>query len=502
MFDKFRQLGSARQVLLWAQDAGLQLPVMRRNVGVCKIEWRPAAYHTVLNLLRHPIYAGAYVFGRTTQRTQVVEGRVRKTEGHSKPMPAWNVLLREHHPGYIGWEEFEANQRLILENAHMKSRTARKSARGGRALLTGLVRCARCGRTMRVFYGSASGHAHRYHCRGDDSHVGGWLCIGIGGVRVDRAVAAQIVEAVSEHAIEAAVLAAEQSEKADADIRQALCRELEEARYEASLAARRYEVVDPTKRLVVRELETRWNAALERVLHLEERIARHDAAVASRPKIDRAALMALARDLPSAWNAPGADMRTKQRIVHILIHEVLLDLDDATHEAVVTIHWNGGRHTELRVARVRCGRYPEGRRPSPVEVIRKLGGQWPDREVAVTMNRMRCKPADGKAWTTVRVRELRERLGIAPFDPAATRIQAISVDAAANRLGICVGSVHKLIRDGVLPATQLLPSAPWQIPVAELETEAVKAGVRQIIARRPRNYRVLQDDKTLKLPGI
>ena len=200
--------------------------------------------------------------------------------------------------------------------------------------------------------------------------------------------------------------------------------------------------------------------------------------------------MSLAHDLPSVWNTPGTDTRTKQRIAHILIREVLIDLDDTTNEAIVTIHWNGGRHTELRVSRVRSGRYPADRRPSPVEVIRKLGGQWPDREVAVTMNRMRCKPADGKAWTTVRVRELRERLGIAPFDPAAARVETISVDETATRLGICVGSVQKLIREGVLPATQLLPSAPWQIPVAALETEAVKTGVREIVGRRPRNYRL------------
>jgi len=502
LFEKFQELGSARQVLLWAQDSALQLPITRRNLSVCKIEWRPAAYHTVLQILRHPIYAGAYVFGRTTQRTRVVDGRARKTTGHSKPMARWSVLLRDHHPGYISWEQYEANQKLISENAHMQRRTDRKSARGGRALLTGLVRCGRCGRTMRVFYGSRSGHAHRYHCRGDDSHVGGWLCIGIGGVRVDRAVAAQIVDAVSEHAIEAAIQAADQSVKADNEVRQALCRELEDARYEASLAARRYEVVDPTKRLVARELETRWNTALERVLHLEERIARHDSAAVLRPQVDRAALMALARDLPTTWNAPGTDARTKQRITHILIREVVIDLDESTNEAVITIHWNGGRHTELRVSRVRCGRYPHDRHPSPVEVIRKLGGQWPDREVAVTMNRMRCKPSDGKAWTTVRVRELRERLGIAPFDPASDRIETISADETATRLGICVGSVQKLIRAGVLAATQLLPSAPWQIPVAALETEAVKTGVREIIGRRPKYYRRYQEDKTLKLPGF
>src|SRR5207245_3303828 len=157
---------------------------------------------------------------------------------------------------------------------------------------------------------------------------------GFGGVRIDRPGAAQIVEAVSEHAIEAAIHAADQSVKADNEFRQALCRELEEARYDASLAARRYEVVDPTKRLVARELETRWNTALERVAHVEDRVARHDDAAALRPKVDRAALMALARDLPAAWNAPRTDARTKQRITHILIREVVLGRDDTTDEAI------------------------------------------------------------------------------------------------------------------------------------------------------------------------
>jgi hypothetical protein len=268
------------------------------------------------------------------------------------------------------------------------------------------------------------------------------------------------------------------------------------------MAARRYEMVDPAKRLVARELETRWNTALERVAHVEERIAKHEVAAARRPKIDRVALMALARDLPATWNAPGTDMRTKQRITHILIQEVILDLDEATNEALVTIHWHGGRHTELRVSRVKTGRYPADRRPGAVEVMRQLGGQWPDREVATTMNRMRCKPPDGNAWTTVRVRELRERLGIAPFDPASRRVETISAEQAAARLGICVGSVHKLIREGILPATQLMFSAPWQIPVAALHTETVSTGARAIAARRPKFYKRFQEDKSLKLPNL
>ena len=501
LFKKFRELGSMRQVFLWARQSEIQLPVVRRNAASYKIAWQAPAYHTVTQVLKSPIYAGAYAFGRRSHRTEVVNGRARKTTGHRRAMQDWGALLQGNHQGYISWEQFEENQKLIQENAHMQQRASRKAARGGRALLTGLVRCGHCGRMMRVFYGQQSGHAHRYQCRGDDAHVGVGLCIGIGGVRVDRAVAAQILDAVSDHAVEAAIHAADQVAKAAAEVQQAVERELEEARYEASLASRRYELVDPAKRHVARELEARWNAALERCAKLELRIADLKTDAASGPKIDRAALMQLAHDLPAAWNAPTADAKTKQRLIHILIQEVVIDLDDEANEAVVVIHWVGGRHTELRIARVKTGRYPADRAPNPVEVMQKLGGQWPDRQLAVTMNRMRCKSKDGFSWTTVRVRELRERLGIEAFDPEAAA-DTISVDAAAIRLKICPASVHKLIREGVLPATQLMHSAPWKIPVAAFDTEAVRIGVREIIANRPNNFSVLQDVKTLPMPGI
>jgi DNA invertase Pin-like site-specific DNA recombinase len=502
IFRKFRELGSIRQAFLWIRQATINLPVIRPGSTGYHVEWRTAAYHTLLQLLQHPIYAGAYVFGRRSQLIQVVDGRARKTEGHFKPMQNWNVLLRNHHPGYISWEEFEENQNMIAENAHMLSRTARKSARGGRALLTGLTRCGRCGRMMRVFYASKAGEAHRYQCTGDKAHIGGKLCIGVGGARVDRAVATRMLEAVSPLGVEAAIQAAERFTQADQDVRQALTRELEEARYDASLAARRYEVVDPTKRLVARELEARWNVALERVAELEKRLGRLQSEAARRPQIDRAGLMELAHDLPSAWNAPTTSARTRQRLTRILIQEVVMDLDDAANEAVVTVHWSGGRHTEIRVARRRDGPYPEDQHPSPVEVIRNLGDQWPDRELAVTMNRMRCKANDGQSWTTLRVRELRERLGIPAFDPATPRAETVTMDEAAHRLQISVGSIIRLIRRGIIPATQLMPSAPWQIPVVALDSEAVKTGVRDVIARRPLNITVLKQNRFPKLPGL
>jgi DNA invertase Pin-like site-specific DNA recombinase len=146
VFAKFRELGSARQVFLWLRSADIKMPVVVRNVDVCKLVWKAPAYHTVMQVLHNPLYAGAYAFGRKAQRTRIVDGRARKVSGFAKPRDEWNVLLRDNHFGYISWKEYEENQKILLENAHMKKNCARKSARGGRALLTGLMRCGRCGR--------------------------------------------------------------------------------------------------------------------------------------------------------------------------------------------------------------------------------------------------------------------------------------------------------------------------------------------------------------------
>jgi hypothetical protein len=396
-----------------------------------------------MQILHNPLYAGAYAFGRTAQRTRIVDGRAHKVNGVRKPEQEWSVLLRDHHAGYITWQDYEANQKLLLENAHMKRNCARKSARGGRALLTGLMRCGRCGRMMRVFYGMGKGHAHRYQCRGDDGHVSAGLCIGAGGVRVDRAIALQLLEAVSDRAVEATIFASDQIERSTTDVIAAAERDLEAARYEASIAARRHELVDPAKRFVARELEARWNG-LERVAEIERRIEDLRATAAARPTIDRAALMRLAHDLPAAWNAPTADTRTKQRLIHILIQEIVCDLDEAANEVFLLIHWTGRRHSELRVPRVRTGccdlRPPA---PNAVEAIRKLATRWGDRDIAVSLNRMHCKTGDGETWTTVRVRAMRDRLGI----PEGGHVDdgMISLAKAAERLNICIGSAKRLV---------------------------------------------------------
>ena len=260
--------------------------------------------------------------------------------------------------------------------------------------------------------------------------------------------------------------------------------------------------MDPQKRHVARELEARWNNALEHIAGLERRIEELSVLSAAGPKIDRARLLELAHDLPAAWNATSTDTRTKQRLIHILLQEIVCDFDNVTNEAVLLIHWIGGRHTEVRVPRVKSGRYPSDMSPTAVEALRKLAGHWPDRELAVSLNRMRCKTSDGETWTTVRVREMRERLGIAEYDPAKADRQMISLMKAAERLGICVGSAKSLVIKGILPATQIMPGSPWLVPVEALTSEAVRIGVQRVIDRRPSFYEKYQYDKVIRLPGI
>lgn len=166
VFQKFGELGSVRQVLLWFRGEGRSLPVVAFNEFGRTIMWRLPVYRTVHGILTNPIYAGAYVFGRRESRTQIVEGTARRTEGHFKPREQWRVLIRDHHPGYISWEQFERNQAVIAENTHSKSGFNRKAGRGGVSLLAGLLRCGRCGRMLYVTYGGKRRRVGRYHCRG------------------------------------------------------------------------------------------------------------------------------------------------------------------------------------------------------------------------------------------------------------------------------------------------------------------------------------------------
>jgi DNA invertase Pin-like site-specific DNA recombinase len=202
VFAKLAEFGSVRQVLMWLREENVSLPSLEGERPRA-ITWRLPTYRMVLSIVRSPFYAGAYAFGRRESRTRIVEGRAWRTSGHHKPMEQWTALIRDHHPGYIPWEQFERNQRLLTENAHMTGTTSRKAGRGGRSLLAGLLRCARCGRMLHVVYGR---HDYaRYECRAANRAEAAPRCIGFSARRPDEAISAEILTVVQGSALVAAI---------------------------------------------------------------------------------------------------------------------------------------------------------------------------------------------------------------------------------------------------------------------------------------------------------
>lgn len=500
VFSKMTELGSVRQVLLWFRRERIRVPARVFTAPGGQTIWKLPSYSRVLKIVSNPLYAGAYAFGKTDARTTMVEGHARKTAGHRKPRLAWTVLIRDHHPRYISWAQYERNQAAITANAQMKSRMEPKAGRGGRALLAGLLRCRRCGRMLHVAYSGTRAQVVRYHCRGAQVNHGAAWCISFGGIRPDEVVAREVLQAISGNAVEAAIdAAARQHEQWEAQ-RQALALELEQARYEARLAARRYEAVDPDHRLVAAELEARWNAALKTVTELEQRLHRFDREETLRPPSDRAVLLSLAQDLPAVWNAPSTDMRLKQRIVRILLQEIIADVEPAQQEIVLLLHWVGGRHSEVRVKKNQTGKHGRCTSLEAVEVVRQLAATCTDEQIATTLNRLGLRTGLGHTWSARRVYSLRYDHQLPAYEAAGTEGRVLTMEQAAQDLGVSPNSVRRLIADKILPAHQVVWCAPWQIPVEALQSTTVQEAIRAIQQRQRGPRKAGADEATAWLP--
>jgi DNA invertase Pin-like site-specific DNA recombinase len=469
VFRKMTELGSMRQVMLWFRQEKISLPAF--PVGQSTMVWKLPLYTNIRSMLANSVYAGAYAFGKTETRVKIVGGHARRSSGHRKPRQEWKVLIRDHHPGYLSWYEYERNQAMITENTHMKSGAEPKAGRGGQGLLAGLLRCGRCGRMLYVNY--AGGGGIRYMCRGGHIERGENWCVGFGGLRVDAAVGTEILRAIEGNAIEAACEAAGQMQQQRRELRKSIELEFEQARYEEGLAARRYEAVDPDKRLVAAELEARWNEALQKIQNLEDRLNEFDTNTQSAHVPDKQLLLSLAQDLPSVWNTPSIDMRLKQRIVRILIQGIIANVDTNSKEIVLLIHWAGGRHSELRVKKSETGKHGNCTSLDAIEVIRIMAGQFPDEQIASTLNRLRLHTGMDNAWNENRVYSVRHRLQLPAFDANGRRTQ-ITLKEAAKRLNLSPPSVRKMIDEKILPASQIVECAPWQIPVEALDAEVVQ----------------------------
>lgn len=477
VFAKFEELGSARQVLLWYRQERIPLPSKARGVAG-GVVWRLPSYPRTLSLLQNPTYAGAFVHGRTTTRSRLVQGRARKTAGHALRPEEWKVVLRDHHPAYISWEQYLRNQDRLASNAAMRGLMTPGAAKKGGALLGGLLRCARCGRKLHVGYSGATGNVPHYHCKGGQINHGVAWCISFGGLRPDKAVASAVLEAVSPIGVRAALDAWDTWAKQEDERHRSLRRALEKARYEADRARRQYDAVDPDNRLVAVELEERWERGLAEVQALEARIREgEDEAVPG--EVERRRLLELGDELRRLWFHPEAPAALKKRILRSVLEEIVADVQDEPPRVELRLHWKGGVHTRLDVPRNRRGRHRRVTDPDSVDLVRELAKVCADFEIARILNRLGRRTGAGNAWTETRIRSLRSYRRIDPCPPKAERTWC-TLTEAAEALRVSPTTVKRLLRMGILPGHQVVLHAPWVIAREDLHTEGVQAAVRVI----------------------
>lgn len=474
VFHKFRELGSARQVLLWMASQNIHFPYPSDGRTLTSFEWRPIRYRNIISILKNPFYAGVYAYGKSEKRTAIVDGRARKSYGHRKPMGTWEVFIQDHHEGYITWAEYERNQALLAGNAYGRVGDT-KSGRGGRALLAGLICCARCGRRLSVFY---TGRYPRpvYRCEQPNVQLGQRRCLTVAGKRIDETIAVEMLRAVTPMAIEAAEEAERMLRDEDQDRRRIAELELQQAQYDASLAERRYAACDPDNRLIAAQLEKAWETALERVERFRERLDRMQTPGAGDVRPD---FTGLADDLSAAWKALRTTMRTRQRLVRALITEIVVDIDAAAGEIVLVIHWKGGQHSELRVRKPRTGEHGCSTPDQALAVMRSMAGRWSDQDIAASLNRMGMPTGQGKTWTAHRVGSVRRVRGIHGYRPAEKNGEWLTMRDAAAKLGVSHHQIRKLIKAGVLASEQIMPDAPHQIRAADLVSERVVAALKR-----------------------
>ena len=476
VFEKFQTTASVSQLLTWLWDKHYQLPRPASSDGQA-FEMVDATYTGLLDMLQNPVYAGLYAHPRfRTETTVLPGGTVQKKTRRARP-EEWEVRREGNHPAYIDLAQYETNQEKIAMNAQRFAPASRGSANKGRALLAGLIECRRCHHKLQVHYDSQG--RVTYHCqhgkRQRDRDAAG--CIRLAGEELERQLSEQVLYAVSPAGVQAALLAGERLAAERATQRSILSDELERFRYEADLARRRFDNVDPANRLLLDTLATEVEAALQALAEQEAKLARFDHDEPPRPTpTEQAELERLGGDLEAVWYAAEADHRLKQQIVRVLIEHVLADVDEATDESVLWLQWTGGHHTELRAPhRRRGGSQRELDLSEVLETLRKIAD---DEEMSRALNRAGIRTERDESWTRGRVLRYRQRCGIAAYSAAEKSAAGwLSQSEAATKLEISPMSLNRLIQRGILPSEgeSRLPQVIQQVDLSRKEViHAVK----------------------------
>jgi len=448
LFATFQRTGSALAIVKAFRQHGLQFPRrLKKGPHKGELVWGALTHSRALQVLHNPRYAGAFVYGRTGTRKLVDGGQTWR----KRPRDQW-ILLPDMHPGYIPWEQFEANQRRLRENAQAQGPDRRKSPpREGPALLQGLVLCGVCGSRMTV----------RYHCRGTrpvpdyvcqkaSIEHGRPLCQRLNGEAIDQAISALLLETMTPLALDVAVAVQQELQARQAEVDRLRRTHVERARYDADLAQRRYLQVDPANRLVAETLEADWNSKLRALQDAQgeyERLRHADRGAVT--DAHRARLTAVATEFPRLWQDPRTPAREKKRMVRLLLEDVTLLKRE---QMLVQVRFKGGALKSLALP------LPLGApllRKTPAVVVRavdRLLDQHTETEIATLLNQQGLRSGTGQAFTPMAVLNIRRHYGLRDRFQRLRAQGLLTTAEMAARLGIVRCMVRQWRDKGLLRA--------------------------------------------------
>ncbi len=476
VFELFAQEGTAYAVVQRFQELGLRFP--RRSYGGAwdgKLLWGRLTHSRVLGLLTNPSYAGTYVFGRYQCRKRIGQSGEIQTETRLAPESEWRVVIPNHHPGYITWDQFLANRRRLAAN-RTNGEILAGPAREGLCLLQGLLLCGTCGRRLGVRYTGNGGLYPVYQCNWKHREaLTRRSCMTVPSTPLDSVIGARLVEAVTPLTIELALAALTSLEERDAAIAAQWRRRIERARYDADLAERRYEAVDPVNRLIAATLEQRWNDAMQRLSDLEAELAKFERqTLRALTAEQKRQILQLGRDFPRLWQAKTTSACDRKRMLRLLIKDITVAVGPEAKQLQLHVRWQGGATETVRLClppnRADAIRYP----PSFIDEIRSLAHHHDNHEIAALLTDEGKISSTGKPFTASMISWIRYKHHIpGPSLPAGT----LTVRQACQRYGVSIGVVYYWIDRGLLSAERKKPSRPYAITITDTVDEKLRKWV-------------------------
>jgi hypothetical protein len=410
-----------------------------------EVVWGPLDHPRTLWALHHPRYAGAFVYGRTHQRK--IDRKYRK-----RPQEEWIALVRDAHPAYITWEQFDEHQTMLRDNAAVHGQDRRRSpAREGPALLQGLVICGKCGLRMTVRYRHARGALFPiYMCQREGIQHGHALCQHISGTSIDDAIGTLVIDAVSPLALEVSLGVQQELHARLAEADALRHKAVERAQYDADLARQRFMRVDPNNRLVADSLEADWNEKLRQLTDAQDRYRQqHETDCAALTEEQRQRILALAQDVPRLWRDPATPARERKRMLRLIIEDVTLLKGK---ELVMHIRFRGGATRTLTVPRPAPAWALRRTNPEVVAEIDRLLDEYTDVEVARVLNARGFHSKAGKPVDIMMVARVREHYQLKPRYKRLRERGLLTLDEVARTLGISTATVKQWRLAGLLRA--------------------------------------------------